>query len=281
MKEHHVPAFMLSRWTGADRMLDRHLVARPGRQSRKSPAAFGYLRDYTAFSDPLPPGIDKNAFEKATQRLDSDAARVLEKMLAGERPSAIEQGTWAQFLMFMRLREPEHVAKAREEGTRTLLAKLVEQPDEYNAAAHGEDLPPTLEAFVRQHRPGLIENAGLLFLPSVLEDRTAHKQFYELPYKIGHFAGCSRTLLLSDRPMMLIRALGDPQVTVVMPLSPTAAYIGVRDRELQQKLEETPPDLLVQRINEESLNRAQECVFAADHTNRDLIERMQKARDAA
>lgn len=287
MKEHHLPEFIQSAWSAsnADKQLIRYTVSPtpyPTRPLRKAPGAFGYLHDYTAFVDPVPAGVeDKNAFEKATQRLDSDAAIVRDKMLANAPLPPEDYATWTRFLMFMRLREPEMIAYAREESTRVLLEKLAEAPDEYEAAVDGLAVPPTLEEWVRKYRPGIIENAALYFLPAVLNDTAVHKRFFEMPFWVGDFTDIAGKLLLGDRPLLLVNNLADPNAIVIMPLSPKKVFISSPNEYYRRKFLSVPRAELLQRINEETLNRAKEHVFADDETCADIIAETLRRRAAA
>src|SRR5688572_4304032 len=98
MDEHHIPISYQAAWAGLDGQLNRHRLDRRGAKVlRRPPTAFGYLIDYTAY-DPVPPGMDKNAFEKATQVLDNEGARLRALLLSGANPLADDHIRWARFL---------------------------------------------------------------------------------------------------------------------------------------------------------------------------------------
>lgn len=288
MKEHHLPEFIQSAWSApnADRQLLRYPL-NPSNHSmrplRRAPGAFGYLHDYTAFTEPLPHGVDdKNAFEKATQRLDSDAAVVRDKMLIGAEVTAEDYATWARFLMFMRIREPELIAYARAEATKVLLQKLAEAPDEYDAAVHGKEAPPTMEAWVREVRPGLIENAMLYILPDILNSDETHQRFFRMPFWVADFSTTGGKLLLGDRPMMMVGDLASDDVIVCMPLSPCKVFVSSPSAAFRERMGKSDRSEFLRRINEETLNRARDYVFADDASNEAIIaETVRRRRDRA
>jgi|CXWL01.1.fsa_nt_gi hypothetical protein len=274
MHEHHIPEFYQSAWAVEDARLYRHSLANPHwRPSRKHPGAFGYLDDYTAFQAPTPNGVHKNAFELDTQVLDSKAARVRDKFLSGTKHSSDEHLLWAQFLWFMRIREPERVAHARAIGKQSALEHFQKDPHEY-LAVRGEGEPDNFVDYVKKHHPGFIENAGILFLPGFVNDENAQLLIARMPWTLVDAHGGPRTFLLGDRPLLLRGDIRESKVLLAIPLSPTMAFIASADEQIRERIAHSPPEQVVERLNEETLYRSKDYVFSADTTNFDLIQKI-------
>jgi hypothetical protein len=166
MRHHYVPQFLLRAW--ADTMKDKkvetfRLDLQGLPSSRRSPKFVAYEEDLYALSQKSVAGMEQQAIEKHLLRhIDEHAARVRSKLIcAGFSGLTYEDKCdWTRFLMSLRLREPQVVQKLRTEASEYLKASLNDNPEVYEAIA-GDGYPPTLEDWVKQNYPDVIENVGM------------------------------------------------------------------------------------------------------------------------
>ena len=124
-RHHYVPEFYLTAWTDDDGRISifQHFGGRIHR-SRHTPKHTGFeyhLYSYSpAFSAKNRAEIEKNIFK----RLDDVGALIVRKIIAGEDISDKERILWTQFVLSMRVRTPDNVAKIKAAGSEYLVRNL-------------------------------------------------------------------------------------------------------------------------------------------------------------
>ena len=215
MRHHYIPQFLLRAWseTMPDGKVEVFRLDLPNLPStRRTPKNTAYEDDLYALTRPIVAGMEKHAVEVAILRqVDDLAARVRRKLVdTGFRSLSLsERCDWVRFLMSLQLRQPNIILQLCEETSDHLRQSLADQPEQYEALSQEESIP-TLECWVEQHFPGLIENFGLTFFHDLINDAKVGEQILRMKWWLWDFSRAGRELVLSDRPCILTRASSSP-----------------------------------------------------------------------
>ncbi len=231
MRHHYVPQFLLSGWsedTSDGRFQEFRIDLKGIPTYRRVPKATAYQPNLYALTRPIVAGMHQHAVETRLLRyIDNDAARVRTKMIRHglKSLSITERCDWVRFLMCLRLRQPEMVGKLRTESAQHLRQTLADQPEQYEALAEEGDAP-TLEEWVEDKFPGLIENVGLSFFHSLVDNKEIGTKILYLHWWLWDLSGVSHELLLADNPLIFTGAIDAPELIVALPISPTKAFLA-------------------------------------------------------
>jgi hypothetical protein len=276
MRNHFVPQFLQRPWTNsADGELQVFRVV-SGRFStyRQVPKGNGYVEDMLSLTKDTVAGMDKHAVEKVVlQSVDNEASKVRDKLEAGglKNLTLEERSAWVRFIMSLRLRQPDTVLYLRNESEAHIRKSLAEAPEEYEAVAD-EGAPPTLEEWTERAFPGAIENFGMSFFHDLLNDPGIGNKLLHLRWWVYDFDRCENHLLLADHPVVFAGGIDDPNLVVMLPISPRKAFLATRGPLTAQALREADAKGLLSRLNDASVGQANERVFARDTSPRRFIE---------
>jgi hypothetical protein len=281
MRHHYVPQFLLRSWAKSmpDGRIEVFRVDLPQTpRSRHTPKYTGYEDDLYALSIPNVAGMDKQAVERQFLRIvDNRAALVLEKLenVGLKALTLDDRMDWARFLMSLRVRQPDVVHQLRTESSEQLEASLTKRPEEYEALAEAKD-PPTLLEWTRLRYPGLIENFGLSFFHEIVDNPKVGEKILHMRWWLWSFDG-NNELILADHPCIFTHGIDDPNLIIVLPISPRKAFMGTNSDHVAMIMRrQRPKDLLV-RINESSLNQARARIYARDSSpSRFIVNRLAK-----
>lgn len=282
MRNHYLPQFLQRPWAApSDGKLQVFRLGERGIKSfRQTPKGNGYVEDLLSLTREQVAGMDQHAIEKVVlQAIDNDASLVRQK-LETHGLSALtseERSAWVRLIMSLRLRQPGIVLQLREESASTLRETLAAQPEEYDALADG-DAPPTLEEWTEAKFPGLIENFGLSFFHELLDNKTVGDKLLQLRWWLCDFSSCSHHLLLADNPCIFGGGIDDPNLAVVLPISPTKAFVATRGEVTAKALREAPPSVLLRRLNDATVRQASTYTYGRDETQRRFIENRHPSR---
>jgi hypothetical protein len=272
MRNHFVPQFLQTPWTVRGTLQVFRLT--DGRTFRQAPKGNGYVEDMLSLTREQVAGMDKHAVERAVlQSVDHEASLIRQKLEATQLASITfeERCAWVRFIMSLQIRQPHIVSQLRSKAAETLRTKLAERPAEYEALVD-DDVPPTLEAWTELMFPGAIENFGLSFFHKLLNDETVGTKLLHLRWWVWDFAECSNHLLLGDRPCVFAGGIDDPNLAVMLPISPTKAFIATRGDKTALALSEAKSPMLLGKFNNATVKQAFERVFALDETPKRFVE---------
>lgn len=219
-------------------------------------------------------GMDKHAIEKVVlQRVDHEAAVVREKLLDGQLAalSSEERCAWVRFIMSLRLRQPSVVNSLRNDAAETLREKLAETPEDYESVAVSGTFP-TLERWTEAAFPGAIENFGLSFFHELINDESIGNKLLHLTWWIWKFGEQDHSLLLGDNPCVFAGGIDNPNLTVMLPISPSVAFIATRGEETAYELSRASSKHLSRNFNDATLRQAQRYVYAVDDASHRFIK---------
>ena len=283
MRHHFVPQFLLRAWsegTGDGMIQEFRLDLESVLTRRRAPRATAFQNNLYAIDRQELDDKSRQMIEtKVLREIDNYAAQVRVKMeqYGLKSLSITERQDWARFLMSLRVRQPDVVSELRMEGAHTLRQSLQDDPVQYEALAE-EDDAPTLEEWVEQHFPGLIENFGLSCFPELVDNKEVGTKILHLHWCLWDFTDAKHELLLADNPCIFTGGIDAPELIVALPISPTKAFLGTRGDQTAAMVRQQSPGTLVVRINESSVQQARARVYARSNAPKRFIENRRTLR---
>ena len=254
-------------------MLLRHKLE-CGSAMRLPPKSNGFEHDLLSLTRSQVMGMDQHVIEKVLlQRVDREASLVRIKLIAGQVANLTydERCAWVRFIMSIQMRQPAAVHLLRSGAEQTLRQKLAEADKEYRATAVADTFP-TLEEWTEAAFPGAIGNFGLSFFHELINDETVGTKLLHLRCWVWTFSESDHTLLLGDNPCVFAGDIDNPNLAVMLPISPTAAFIATRGDNVAQELLRANSKLLSRNFNDATVRQAQRYVYAVDEKSRKFIE---------
>ncbi len=231
--------------------------------------------EYTGFENELY-AVVANAVDLAEDVLekrvfgpiDSNAARVLEKLEAHGPITEDDHIAWTFFLSSLRIRQPDVLEFLRTKGIERLRADLVER----DKATLPPDSPSTEEWF-EQHFPGHMRAYSLAsWLPQMVANDGVLDKFGSLNWWIQEFTPDHPELLLSDLPIHWEGGFNQPGFLIQVPVGPNRVFFGAASAQTQQFLGNLPHADLINRINLTSLASSSDRVWARSASARAFVE---------
>lgn len=251
-----------------------------GVTKRRSPRATGFKHGLLSLTKEQVMGMDRDALETVVlQRVDNEADLVRKKLEAGALTDLTfeERCAWVRFIMSLRLRQPKIVEGLRLEAAEHLRQELAKRPEEYESIATDGTFP-TLEEWTEAAFPGAIENFGMSLFQGLMNDETVGTKLLNLRWWVWKFDDNDHTLLLSDQPCVFAGGIDDPNLAVMLPISPTTAFIATRGERLAFELPRANGKALSRNFNDASVRQADCYVYSVDESQRRFIENRRPPR---
>lgn len=205
--------------------------------------------------------------------MDNQGADALRSLLESRDPDLTPDTriSWTRFLMSLRLRHPEAIAKMSREGARIVRDGLLDRPEDY-AAVKREGDPPRLLEYAQTLNPTLLEDFGKRRLPKLIEHPEIGNVIIKMRWWTMRFPNCRFDLLTCDNPVILTHALADERCVIALPLSPRAVFLAARKAETLQGIEAHGTDTIVRMINSSIVQRANRHVYGATKGHLRFVE---------
>lgn len=200
---HYVPKFYLSKWCGKDqkihyfRWINGKLI-----HNRISPKNTGFETKLYSLKHVLP--NEEQEIEKVLRdQVDTPASRVLNKMIEKGVGglSEEEKGSFTKFLIFLRYRGPDSIAKLKSDGRDILMNSLPESQNEYEQLKELKN-PSTFEEFFDENLPSVPANIGLVTFVKWLNSTDMVNKISNMRWYIRTVKRTNYDLLTSDNPLI-------------------------------------------------------------------------------
>lgn len=234
---HYLPVFYLSRWCGKDGKITRYyrpfdkVVASPITPDNTGYEPFLYSfegvpehRRQMLETDFLAPGVD------------APASLALAVLLDGAAESPTTRSDWARFMMGLRLRNPKALDEVHKLSASILRSQMSDPADREYLAVKEDGDPDTLLEWVERNMPHVLNNAGKIFLPDMIDHQEVGGHIVRMNWGSINFSRAGRTLLIGDRPYIATQGLQDPACVIALPLSPTRLFVATNDNRQIGKL---------------------------------------------
>lgn len=229
-KDHHyVPAFYLRGWEdSAGKLWEFKKGDRYFGQSQKSAKATGYHRDLYSYATETPHRRNYSLESGVLKDLDERAAKVLRRLLSGDRTLDPEARTdWARFLIAQLIRTPQDIAAHQRVWNAGLACPPRSEEDWYQAERSAED-PETLAALYSDVPAHELDAARAEALRRSLTANRSISLLSGLSWRIRHLETARLPLMTSDRAVVLNHRLGQPDGFLFLPLSPSVLFMADR-----------------------------------------------------
>jgi hypothetical protein len=209
-----------------------------------------------------------------TPQVDTPAADALAIMLShGVRAlTPVQRTAWARFLVSFAVRTPETL---RDMGP----AEFRKAMEVVRAQAAG---PPKLEAVVteliRRKMPSHQRNMPLVIAMDLASDPSKRETVEMMDWWLRRLA--RNAILLGDRPLLASPRLrypcglplDSPNCLIALPIAPETVFFASGNPKRRAKMRRTAHGRLARIVNEETIWRATECVYALDGTMNAFIK---------
>ena len=267
IRHHYVPKALLRPWLVGESQ--NNLTAfwwnhRSGQLDRKYGGlkSFGY-RDHLFTLGPgqtSPDALEKVFFG----HIDDRGAKIRDKLLGQDRLSldADERCDFARLLMSLDARRPENVAKLRA-STETMRSGLDLDPKVGAAlAAEGYDMPPS--QFVEKVLNHSFDDGALLIIQRIVDNPEIGPRLINMHWQVKHIGNHDGKMILSDRPLIQIGGIDDPNTAWAMPLTPTCAFVACASRYADESVRRLTGQRFCKLLNVDSARQADRFAFTVD-----------------
>ena len=220
---------MLKTWAGEDGRLVEfskpfgNLV----KPKRVFPSQTAYVENLYTLRG-FPSELSTQVEQKFLQPVDSEAATVLQRLIAGEKKSDLsnrEATAWTKFLLSLLLRMPEDLEHLRLRWAEKLQEISLEH--RILPAKKGSDRSPDLFSHAVANPP-VAEFDEMVFnvFVDLLNSDVTGNHLVNMFWGVTRFADLRHKLYLSDRPIVRLSALSDRNGAMILPISPTSLFVA-------------------------------------------------------
>lgn len=245
-KRHHwIPQFVLRRWCASDGKL-RCWKREAGvlTEFRPTPDDVMFKKHLYSAKHAANPAMIEDAFRE----LENIAAQALVKIAdpSGPELDLEEKGAWAAFLLAMRLRVPDVVARSKKRIQATFDADFGKPDPEFDAVNTNPEFK-TAADYLASVLPGFREDGHLRAMIKFISDPEQVRRVGSLRW----FARREMTvpLLLGDRPLSVGGDRDDGTFYMAMPVSPSTLFYATANRGAIKKIQSLPDKELAKRVN--------------------------------
>ena len=261
MKHHFSPKFYLSGWVGPDgqlccmRKVYGKMVVEP-----KTPTGTGYVKDGYK-TDHIPEDQSHHVETAFMSPLDNDAARELQRMLAGDRRirTSEERSAWTRFVISLLFRHPAAV-----ESLKAHFGQM------HSVAVRGVEAE--FPGSVITLDPAVTSVAASNMLTEIIDNDRVGPTIFDMMWVVVDVSKSKHPLMTSDRPVVMPLGLGDPDCHIALPISPTKLFIAAHTDRFKQ-LKPGQETTVVKAINKAVVAQAREFVWAVDDSQLTFVEK--------
>jgi len=268
-RHHYIPVFYLKQWTGSDGRLCEY--SRPHevvRAKRKHPSATGYVDGLYSLPDAPPEQVQR--IEKQLMRsVDDWAAKALSALLQdGPAPAQLDPRLalgWCRFLYSLIVRNPEHLELARQKMASLGPENLESIREDYPTLRTPAD-PVTFDEYKAKFALNPISIAAPTALPYLINSRRVARELASFIWITRPVLSAKRTILTSDRPIIMTNGLARSDAHIVIPISPRVLFIASRNEKTNDSINSMTTDEIVETTNNKVAEQAIKYVYGVDDT---------------
>ncbi|MGO7394947.1 DUF4238 domain-containing protein [Rhizobium ruizarguesonis] len=269
MKHHYIPQFYMRPWLGSDHKLEEYGRVPPTMQiksRRRGPESTGYEVDLYSL-----PGVNDAARQdverKFLSKVDTSAAKVRDKMLAGELVLTDgERYVWARFLLSLLIRSPDEMARLK-----ARVADIFTNPDEQTeriyARIRQEGQPATALELLQTPWPNGQEVSAILTSTTLTQNEVVLHRAVNMTWEVFDTSQLVRRLITSDRPLVMTGAFPRLSGYIALPISPTKLFMAFMLEDDAARMERYPRSKLVREMNASQIGQGVKHVYALDGSN--------------
>jgi Protein of unknown function (DUF4238) len=240
---------------------------------RKSPKGTGFERDLYR-TDGVPDELAQHVETNFMSKIDNDAARALQKILAGDSTpwTGDERTGRTTYLLSLLFRNSEnvaviedHIRAAWDEGLRALEA-------DYSARRQPTD-PDTFEGYAALTNPAAPEIGASNFLMETISNERVGPTIFNMHWTRHNLRHSKLPLLTSDRPLIMPLGLGDRRAHILLAVSPSVLFVAAHDQGFAGSIARWKHTDLVKVLNKAVVSQARKFVWATDDSRLSFVRR--------
>lgn len=278
MKHHYIPQFYLRPWLGRDDKLQEFRRGYKGRlqTGRYGTDVTGFEHDLYAMPEVSPE--ERHRIERVFMGMvDNRATEVRNRLLEGNVPQDPElRQAWATFLLSLRMRNPEAVAQLK----RRFISDWGRLDEVMEALYQGvENIPWSIAEYLRTRSAVAAERQALTFLTDIVDSSLVLRFVPSMAWDVIDLSSASRTLMTSDRPLMMSNGLNSPEGHLALAISPTKLFVACTASRKRLEFARMPVSQLVRSANDSVVGQGRKYVYALDKTPFGYVEKQMGTRD--
>jgi hypothetical protein len=275
---HYIPQCYLKRWANpADAQLQTFQHQPRGLHARKSSTkGTGYVPHlYTA---KLNPDVGDQLETDLLQRIDNDAARLLDRFTSGGRLEfdPDEQSAWTLFLLSLMHRSPgriDHFDKTVAEAFPSFADGVPPEVEAEYAVHRRPGDPNSIGEFFRTASPKDVELGRTILLRQLFTSERLGTALNSMKRGVIRFSDKAKhELLTSDKPLIITNGLERPDVVVLLALSPRHLFVAAHDTKYLEPYGDTAnADRVIKFNNVHVCEQAERYVYSTGTAQRSFI----------
>lgn len=274
-KHHFVPAFFLKQWANpahGNQVTESAKLLGKLVQRWRSEGATGWEYDLYAFQE-LPPHQRQHIEKVFFNYADNTGSQALTILLEEKRGAFSPElrRAWSRFLVGLYLRHPDIIPELRI-AARAIWARTGDRTQaDYEHLRSAED-PPLFDQYVASVDPLIPDKAQMNLIINGIDNDQLCAFFDQMEWSVLDLSNASRTLLLSDRPLM-ISDLKQPTGLLALPISPNKLFLAVNHNSTAERIASRPNSDIVRHSNVSVVTKARRFVWSIDRSQATFIER--------
>ena len=278
-KDHHyIPVFYLKSWCGTDGCLAQFERVGPLKKlfkKRVYPRQTGFKRHLYTLPN-VEPELRYWLEREFLGLVDTNSAKARDKFIAMQNIKADPKlrDAWARFIMSTIHRNPEKIAEISrvwKEGYDQITQNLEARYDSLRKPGD----PPDYSSYVASRHPGTSERAFANLIKTMMDSEPIGTALNTMQWVVWAFPHTRKTLMTSDRPIVLPHGLAHDDSYVGVALSPRHMFVACNDLPGFELIRQnTSAEKLIAAHNEAVVGQAKDFVYAWDHSAECFVDRL-------
>jgi hypothetical protein len=264
---HYLPVFYLSRWAGEDGRVCRFQRLHGGLVKAKRILPKGTAYEPGLYAVRGLPLYQAQAMEKDFMaKLDSGAAEallLLESGLPDQEWTRGPRSAWSRFVLTQMLRTPEDIAQLKS-SVQEEWSKAVPRLQEVYAERRSDDMPATVDEYLRQQGDGEIDAFALQIARTLMDHPKVGQMINNMHWHVIEVPEPVEPLLTSDRPVWTTITLTEPEAFISIPIGPRRLFLAAPDVSTLRRLRAAPIEPMVSARNRFAIQHAVKYAYGVD-----------------
>jgi hypothetical protein len=264
-KHHYIPVFYTKGWAGQDgRVCEYSRRFRDVKPKRVHPDGTGYVRGLYTIPRNDDPRVTEYIERKFLKVTDNGAARVLQ-MLRSRKEfdwTTETRSAWSRFIFSLLIRNPEYIRRVAAEVAGFFDPGDSELEQRYRAIKRPQEPETYAEYIARTGHPA--GRASAVAVQKLIDSQRMGERLNKMRWSIVWFEKASRTLLTSDRPIIMTNGLVRPEDHLALPIGPRAVFVAATTEQTERMLRNWDPRKLMEHVNDRVASQAVNYVWGAD-----------------
>jgi hypothetical protein len=272
-KHHYIPVFYSKEWAGPDgRVCEYSRPFKVVKPRRVHPDGTGYERGLYTIPRNDDPRVSEYVEREFLKVTDNAAASVLQMFRTAKEIvwTTHSRSGWSRFIVSLLVRNPEYVRRLAAEVIGFFDPNNTEVNDRYRAIKRPDDPESYAEHIARTGHPA--GRASAIAVQTLIDSPLMGGRLNRMRWSILRFNSTSRTLLTSDRPIIMTNGLLGPSDHLALPIGPRTVFVAANTEQTEHMLRSWNPDELITHVNDRVASQARKYVWGVDDAHLHFVE---------